>query len=377
MKTNDMPIRFFLGANTPSGFTGFAEELYDGEDGWQAYLIKSGAGTGKATLMRRVYEVLGQHSLTAEAICCSSDPSSLDGVRVPELKLCILDATAPHVVEPRCWGAVEQLVPLSVCMDEVALHEHVDEILAVTQENKALHAACRKYIRAAGALLRENRRIGEEQLDRDKVRRLACRLARQEFGNERGTGRLAHRFLSAVTPEGVLTFYETLQALCPRIYAIEDDTGAAAALLLGELARHAADAGVEGVVCPCPLLPQDTVDHLLFPSLGVGFTASNSFHKVDFPVYRHIHAARFTDHDALREKRQMLQFNRRAARDLLGQAVALSREAKAVHDRMEEYSAAAMDWERAARIGDAVVERFRAVAQRYLATRESDSLTDC
>ncbi len=363
MATFQAPVRFFLGANTPQGFVGFADEIYDAEDGWQAYLIKSGPGTGKSSLMKRLYEVMTAMSIETEVICCSSDPSSLDGLVFPELKRCVLDATAPHVVEPRYWGAVEQIVPLSICMDETVLHARSAEIRRVTQENRELHRRCRKYIHAAGALLRENRRIGAAATDEEKVRRLARRIADQEFP-EHGNGRITHRFLSAVTPEGLIVFYETLQALCPRIYSIEDDHGAASALLLSELARQAEKRGIEGIVCPCPLFPEDGPEHLLFPSIGVGLTTSNSFHKVDFPVYRRIHATRFANTEQLRAKRQVVSFNRRAAGELLLQAQALAAEAKAVHDRMELFSAEAMNWELANKLGDALIQRFVDAVER-------------
>ncbi len=368
MATVNAPVKFFLGANTPTGFVGFADELYDGNDGWQAYLIKSGPGTGKSSLMRRIYEQVTAVGVDAEVICCSSDPSSLDGVRFPALKLCILDATAPHVIEPTCWGAVEQIVPLSVCMDESALHGQVDEILSVTRENKALHARCRKYIHAASALLRENRRIGESLMDVDKIRRLAVRVAEREFGGGGGKGKLTRRFLSAVTPVGLVTFYDTLQALCPRIYTVEDEQGAATREFLAELSRHAQAAGIDGIACPCPLFPDDGPEHLLFPAIGVGFTTSNAFHHADFPVYRRIHATRFLDAEGLRAKRQRQFFNRRAAGELLEQARELAAEAKAVHDRMEAYSIAAMDWARAEALGEEVLQKFLAAAHRYLET---------
>lgn len=361
------PVRFFLGANTPQGFVGFADELYDPADGWQAYLIKSGPGTGKSSLMRRIYERLTALGIDAEAICCSSDPASLDGVVFPPLRMCILDATAPHVVEPKFWGAVEQIVPLAICADETKMHGQAAAIRQVTEENRALHAQCRKYIHAAGALLKENRRIGAAALNEEKVRRLACRIARQEFDGKRGEGRQTHRFLSAITPDGAVGFCETLQVLCPRIYTLEDDHGAASSLFLEELARHAQQAGVDAIVCPCPLAPEAGPEHLLFPSLGVGFTTSNSFHKVDYPVFRRIHATRFSDAEQLRAKRQIAAFNRRAARELLEQAQALSAEAKAVHDRMEAFSAEAMDWDRATELGDAVMQRFVDAAERFLA----------
>ncbi len=362
MATFQAPVRFFLGANTAKGFVGFCNELYDAYDGWQAYLIKSGAGTGKSSLMRKIYEKMVERGVDVEVLCCSSDPSSLDGVVVPSLKLCILDATAPHVVEPQFWGAVEQIVPLSVCLDEQALQRQAADIIVVTERNRELHRQCCKYIHAAGALLRENRRIGEAAIDTDKIHRLAARLARQEFGTQTGNGRLTHRFLSAVTPEGPLVFHETLHALCPRIYTVEDEQGAAARVLLTAMAHHAQQAGVDGIVCPCPLAPDAGPEHLLFPSLGVCFTTSNAFHKADYPVYRRIHATRFSDADVLRDKRQRQSFNRRAARDLLEQARTLAAEAKVVHDAMEAYNIAAMDWERAHELGEAVIHRFLSAA---------------
>ena len=166
-----------------------------------------------------------------------------------------------------------------------------------------------------------------------------------------------------MTPDGPIVFYETLQTLCPRIYSIEDDHGAAAALLLSELVRQAEKRGIETIVCPCPLAPDDGPEHVLFPSIGVGFTTSNAFHKVDFPVYRRLHATRFENAEQLRAKRQVVAFNRRAAVELLAQAQTLAAEAKQVHDRMEVFSAAAMNWELANRMGDALIERLVAVAR--------------
>ena len=189
--------------------------------------------------------------------------------------------------------------------------------------------------------------------------RTAARIAAREFGCHSGApGKERRRFLSAVTPEGIVTFHETIQALCPRIYAVEDEHGAASRLLLGDLRRRALDAGLDIVSCACPLPPHDKLEHLLIPSLGLGFTTSNTWHKADFPVYRRIHAARFTDTEGLRSKRQILSFNRRAARELLNEAIQIAADAKALHDKMERFNIRAMDWEKADDITRQVVETF-------------------
>ena len=360
------PVRFFLGANTPGGFVGYIDDLYDAKDGWQAYIIKSGPGTGKSSLMRAVLDKLTDLGQEAEVICCSSDPNSLDGVLFPAMKMCILDGTAPHVIEPSYWGAVEQIIPLASCMDTALLHRQAPAVIAATDANKAMHARCRKFLGAAASLIGDSTRIAAECTDEAKAVRCAARIAAREFGPLSETpGREKRRFLSAVTPDGLITFHETLQALCPRIYAVEDDYGAASRLFFTELRQRALAAGLDIITCACPLAPYDKIEHLLVPSLGLGFTTSNPWHKADFPVYRRIHAARFTDAEKLRLKRQLLSFNRRAARELLGEAVAISAEAKALHDQLEGYYTGAMDFAAVDAVGERTLQKYEHIFQSY------------
>lgn len=363
MSDANTPIRFFMGANTPGGFVGYLDDLYDPADGWRAYLIKSGPGTGKASLMRRVLNRMTEYGLESEAILCSSDPDSLDGVRFPQLKACIIDATAPHVIEPKYWGAVEQIVNLSACMDSKTLHQNAPEIMEATAACSALHARCRKFLGAAASLLGDSCRIAGEYTDQGKILRSAARIAVREFGGKADRpGKETRRFLSAVTPQGLLVFHETLQALCPRIYSLEDEHGASSHLLLEELRRRALEAGLDVISCACPLFPDDKLEHLLIPSIGVGFTTSNPWHKADFPVYRRIHAARFTDLEGLRTRKQLLSFNRRAAKELLNEAVSIASEAKAAHDEMEKWNIHAMDWEGATILTSWLISEFEELA---------------
>ncbi|MCI8554316.1 MAG: hypothetical protein HFJ80_05155 [Clostridiales bacterium] len=347
MGIQDMPVRFFLGANTPVGFVGYLDDLYDCHDGWRAYIIKSGPGTGKASLMQAALKHMTGLGYRAECILCSSDPHSLDGIIFRELKLCLFDGTAPHVIEPHYWGAVEQIVNLAGAMDTARLYARQKDIIEITDTCSALHARGRRFLDAASSLLSDSARMAAECTDAGKVSRTAARIAAREFGaGDGGAGREWRRFLSAVTPEGLMTFHDTLQALCPRIYSLEDEYGAASRLLLSELRERALEAGLEIVTCACPLAPSDKPEHLLIPSLGLGFTTSNSWHKADFPVYRRIHAARFTDVEALRQRRQRLSFNRRASRELIGEAVYIARCAKETHDALEALNQEAMDWDR-------------------------------
>ena len=95
---------FFLAANSAQGFFSLFNELYEPDEGWKAYIIKGGPGTGKSGLMRKIAQAAEDRGYTVERIICSSDPDSLDAVIIPEKKICFADGTAPHVMEARYPG---------------------------------------------------------------------------------------------------------------------------------------------------------------------------------------------------------------------------------------------------------------------------------
>lgn len=348
---------FFLGANTPQGFCGYHQELYNGKEGWRAFLIKSGPGTGKSSFMKRVLALAIEQGWDPEVLRCSSDPDSLDGVVMHDIRTVVFDATSPHILEPKYWGTVEELVDFSSCMDGDRLHSDYATIIKLTDACGAAHAECRRYMAAASAFLDSNRRLQQTAIDTDKLMGFAGRVAHREWGKASGQGRETKRFLSAVTPKGLTTFTDTLTALCPKLYIIEDKDGSVADLLMTRWRQSALDAGLDIITCRCPVL--GSIDHILIPAIGVGFTLSNPYHPASLPSYRRVHAERFMDGSILQPHRQTIAFGRKAAKELLQSAVTCAQKAKRIHDEMERFSQAAMDWDKANEIADGVLERLR------------------
>ena len=277
-------VDFFLGTTTPAGFKGYFEPLRQ-EPGMQMYLIKSGPGCGKSTLMKRLAVKAEQKGEPIQRIHCASDPDSLDGVIFLDKRAAIVDATAPHVMEPDAPGAEEQVVSLYHTLDADALHAHADEVKRLFAQNTALRSRAARYIASAGSLLLDSRRAEACSANFEKVRRYVKRLRAEA------------------------------------------------------LAR-----GYHIITCPCAMHPDDKIDHLFIPALRLAFLTDNRWHPVQLPGVQAVRCTRFVDRENLAGSRARLRFNERAAAELLEQAADLMAQAKACHDELETDYRAAVDF---------------------------------
>ena len=333
-------VDFFLGTTTPAGFRGYFQELGQ-EPEMQLYLIKSGPGCGKSTLMKQLAR---SSDGPVQRIHCASDPDSLDGVVFCDKNAAILDATAPHTLEPLAPGAGEVVVSLYHTLDPDVLRPHREEIRSLFARNAALRSRAARYIASAGSLLLDSRRAEACSTDFEKVRRYVKRLCARLLPRKGGQGVEQVRLLSAVTPQGPVFYDATIQALADRAVIFRDEYGAASRFLLEQIRTEALGRGYRIITCPCALHPEDKIDHILIPELRLAFVTDNSWHPAGLPGQQAVRCSRFLDRNNLSGFRARLHFNARAAQELIQQAVDLMSSAKACHDELESYYRAAVDF---------------------------------
>ena len=337
-------VDFFLGTTTPAGFKGYFEPLRR-EPGMQMLLIKSGPGCGKSTLMKHLAQAAEQQGQRIEKIHCASDPDSLDGVIFLDQKRAIIDATAPHVVEPEAPGADERVLSLYHTIDADALHPHKDEVTALFARNQLLRSRAARYVASAGSLLLDSRRAEACSANFEKVRRYVKRLCTRLLPRTEEMGSEELRLLSAITPKGEVFYQGTVQALADKCILFRDDYGAVSRLLLELIRAEALARGYHIITCPCAMHPEDKIDHIIIPSLRLAFLTDNSWHPVQLPGVQAVRCTRFVDRENLSGFRARLRFNDRAASELIDQAVALMAQAKNCHDELETYYRAAVDFD--------------------------------
>lgn len=341
-------LDFFMGALSPAGFHGYFDTL-DAQDALHLYLIKAAPGCGKSTLMRCVAQ---KASGTVEYIHCSSDPDSLDGAILWSKNTALVDATSPHAMEPRFPCAKEDVVSLYHTLNSQTIGAHREEIIQLFHRCAGLQQQAVRHIAAAGELLEENRRTAQSFADLDRARLYARRLAARLLARKGPGASEQIRLLSAVTLKGIITFRETVSQLANNILVFHDEAGAVSPVILRELRLAALARGYQVISCWCPLAPEQKLEHLFVPQLGLAFLTGNRWHSFDFSGQRTVHCARFMDRDAIHSCRQRMRFDRRVAAELLQQASSLQQDAKQNHDLLEHFYQDASDFALVDRIRD-------------------------
>lgn len=269
MNKNSAPVCYFLGANTSEGFTSYYHEFLRPEDGDFLWYIKGGPGNGKSTLMRTVARAAEDQGKQVEYAFCSGDPDSLDGIYIREDKLGYVDATSPHVQEPGLPGAGGRYLDLSGCYLP-GVEQHRAKIRELFRAYREQYSRCYDLLRAA-ALVSPDKIpgvIGQEEIKAAKRR--AAELTEQ-YIKEESTYHAEHRFLSAYTCRGYLSFWDQLdsQTIVPIRAAGSADE------VFQEMHRKCRELGCHVILCPDPLRPE-RLEGLILPEQSLVFTSAPS-----------------------------------------------------------------------------------------------------
>ena len=338
-------LKYFLAANSCQGFVSQFNNCYSPEMGFKAYIIKGGPGTGKSSFMKKVAGEALEKGIRVEAMPCSSDPHSLDAVILPDRKTVIMDGTAPHTVEPAYPGVCEQILNFGQFWNSEKFIGKEEEVIALTEKNKALHNRASHYLQAAGQFLSDSLKIADACTDKDRVKVFAKKLCKKYIPTKKSCGAKEWmRFLSGITPEGVVSYPDTVLAVCKKTVIISDEYGSVADKVMKYIKEYALLGGYETVAIQNSFLPDSLTDGVILPELSIGFIRECNYFALKSDE-RRIHARRFVHAQQIGKSRQRIKFNKKTADRLLQAAAEILAEAKAAHDELEKQYIDAMDFD--------------------------------
>ena len=349
---------YFLGSSGKNGFFNCFSQLTPKIEGQYTYIIKGGPGTGKSSLMRKIADEMEKRDIESEKIICSSDPHSLDGVIFPSLRVSICDGTSPHTLDPDYPGATGEIINLGDCWDKEKLYENKEKIIELTDKNKACHKRSRRFIESAFSIFADGEKICLDCLDESRLMRYASRVAGRYF--KRPSGRIGMektRLLDAITPEGYLFLSETVNALCDEKIVFEDEFGIGASKLISEIRSYALASGFSVISSPC-IGREKAIRHVIIKELSLGFFTADKLCSLNIIPTKSVNLRRFYSYSEISSHKSRLTFARKAANELLNEAIISLKSAKEIHDELESCYIGAMDYDKIDGIAKNLIERI-------------------
>lgn len=328
----------FPGGNTSLGFFSYYSDIITQEEADRLIIIKGGPGVGKSTFMKKVGEELLDKGYDVEFLHCSSDNNSLDGIKIPELKIAFIDGTAPHMVDPKNPGAVDYILNFGEYWDEKGIRVHKEDIIKTNKEIGAIFARAYKYLKAAYAVYQDSMVINNLALNKGKLNIRTSELISEIFGSLEPVseeGKLRSLFASAMTPKGLYNYLDNVLT-AEVIYEIKGGIGSCEEKILEKIKVASLERGFYTEAYYCALNPYK-LEHLLIPELNVAITTSNSYHSTSVEKYSSIDMKDFLNQDVLSAHIEDLEQNTREFDNLLNIALNTISRAKALHDRLETY----------------------------------------
>ncbi|HHW43578.1 MAG TPA: hypothetical protein GXX25_07180 [Desulfotomaculum sp.] len=349
MGTKGRLKKVFPGNNTCQGFYSFYDYIIE-PDATRIFVIKGGPGVGKSTFMRKIGEEMLERGYDVEFHCCSSDNGSLDGVVIPAIRVALLDGTAPHVVDPKNPGAVDEIIHLGDHWNEEGLRAHKKEIMALNQEVGRLFKRAYRYLAAAHLFLEEVRSYYRDTgaFNVGAFDRLSLELTHDIFiGKPRQTDnpKARHLFATGNTPDGAVSYLDTIVGHLKKRYIINGDDGTGKTTLVRRIMDAALMRGFDVEAYHCALDPS-RIEHLVFPALDMAVVNSVEPHYYK-PQNGDVVIDTMTCVKPVAE--QLLLAERDTAREMyrrcMEEATDFIHRAKKTHDEMETYYIPYMNFE--------------------------------
>lgn len=346
-----MSTKYFLGANSGSGFTSLYSHFPTDRDAI-LHIIKGGPGTGKSGFMRAIGRRAEELGMDVEYVLCSGDPGSLDGVYIPSLRQAWVDGTAPHVLEPGRFGVDGDYVNLGrFCRTPLSTADG-EKVNRLTAAYRSEYDRAYSYLVAAAELRRAALPPVFNEKGLAAIRKRISGILSRRASEICKPFYVKQLYLGAFTCNGFYRLTETVSELCKQIYRFESKFGGDVPALK-YIAEEAEKRGLPMVVCPSPLDPE-FIDAVLLPCHSLAFVSSEwqieAAHTVQLDRYA-IPELRQENRTALRKTMQIYD----SAAEL---AIERLRAAKELHDELEAVYYQYMDFSALTEFTEAEVSRI-------------------
>jgi hypothetical protein len=335
----------FPGGNTPQGFVSYYDYVIS-PNAKRIFILKGGPGTGKSTFMKRIGAEMNAAGFAIEHHHCSSDNNSLDGVVIPALEIAFIDGTAPHVVDPKNPGGVDEILHLGDYWNESGIVKHKTDILTCNAKIKTCFQRAYRLLSSARSLYDDWEAINMTALNTAKANITAGDLTDALLSGVKssGSGKTRKLFASAITPNGPVNYLDSLVGVMPFRFIITGAPGTGKSTVVQKLANAANAKGLDVEIFYCPFDPLKP-EHLVIPALGAAVATSIEPHTLSTEgAVMVVDMNDCLDQAVLANNQEIVRYDKAMYQELFNKAVSSIQQAKKLHDELEGYYIPNMDF---------------------------------
>ncbi len=340
-------MEFFAGANTKQGFFSLFDEVF--KEIQRIYILKGSSGCGKSTFMKRIAKEAEKHNLDYHLIFCSADPSSLDGIIIPQLSVAIADGTHPHVMDVKYPCVRESIINLGQFWNETKLLSRRAEIIGLTDLKGCHYKNAYRALSAAGTVDSLEDEIFNPCLDRKKLDNFAFRFAGKLFVSK---GELKKVFVSAFTCEG-----EKNLCISKQIKTLYTANGKGGKAFIHALHEIAVEKGLSAIVGLNWLDPK-FADLIYIPETETAVTCISDYPIESGTKVHSVSTERFANKNNLALAKNRLKGLGKLKKQLFEEAQREIESAKSVHNEIESIYIPAMNFDRMNEFTDSFIKNL-------------------
>ncbi len=356
MNDKVMVRKMFPGGNTTRGFYSFFDHIIE-PDANRLFILKGGPGVGKSTFMKKIGKEMLGRGYRIEEHYCSSSNNSIDGIVIPDIKIAMIDGTAPHIIDPKVPGAVDEIVNLGEYWEPESFEGIKSEIIESQREVSRCFSTAYRYLKAMGIFLNNISLVYEGSRDNKEFYLLQESLLDEIFKDasyKTGIAKTRHLFGSGITPRGVVDYLETIVGVMGKIYYIKGEWGTGWSELLNGIAYRASNLGYYVEAYHTPFNPE-LIESIIIPELDIALTNNKKFMKKHTKL---VDLDRLIDEKMIKKHHEELEFDTRMYHDLLIQSVHHINKAKEAHDVLEGFYISKMNFNSVQKKREEIIKRI-------------------
>jgi len=362
--------KLFPGAVTSQGFYSFYHYMIE-QNANHIFVIKGGPGVGKSSFMKKIGQSMLNRGYDIEYHCCSSDNGSIDGIVIPKLKIGLLDGTAPHIVDPKNPGAVDEIINLGEYWNEDMMKKSREEIISCNSKVTSYFQRAYFALKEATIALGEWKYYVSTYQDWSQINQLTLKIQKEIFKTiPYAHGKERHLFAWGHTPQGKTQFIDTLLNKTETLYIVQGQPGTGKSTFLSRIAERAVIYGLNIEYYHNTLNPEQ-LDLIILPDLKIAlaidcepyvYTPDFKGRIIPLNFEKSLNTKELVKNcgDEVRDCR--IRVNQHITR-----ALKHSENAKATHDLLETYYVPAMNF-------SGVENKLKSVLEKILSYVEEDAI---